>query len=203
MNILMPARSGYAFGGEKSLTKQQGPASTDERQGGFTLIEILVVIGIIAILALIVLVAINPARQFALSRNTQRSSNVNAMLNAIGQRMVDNKGVFDGQFTINSVVYTCPDIVTLLTGTPNTPYDITTVANGTNDALGLSKNVDLSCLTPTYIPTFPFDPSKGQWTTNLNYDTAYTVSMDVNQRITICAPTLETSVGNAAICVTR
>ena len=52
------------------------------------------VIGIIAVLALIVLVAINPARQFALARNTQRTSNVEAILSAIGQNMVDNKGVF-------------------------------------------------------------------------------------------------------------
>jgi type IV pilus assembly protein PilA len=63
-------------------------------QKGFTLIEILVAIGIIAILATIVLVAINPGRQFAQSRNTQRVSNVNAVLNAVGQNMVDNKGVF-------------------------------------------------------------------------------------------------------------
>jgi prepilin-type N-terminal cleavage/methylation domain-containing protein len=61
-------------------------------KGGFTLIEILIVIGIIAILAAIVLVAINPARQFAQANNTQRESNVNAILNAIGQYMVDSKG---------------------------------------------------------------------------------------------------------------
>ncbi len=62
------------------------------KKGGFTLIEILVVIGIIAILAAIVIIAINPARQFKQARDSQRTANVNAILNAIGQYTADNKG---------------------------------------------------------------------------------------------------------------
>src|SRR5260221_13434967 len=61
-------------------------------QKGFTLIELLVVIGILAILLAIVLIAINPARQFASANNTKRESDVNAILNGINQYMADNHG---------------------------------------------------------------------------------------------------------------
>ncbi len=60
---------------------------------GFTLIEVLVVIGIIAILAAVVIIAINPAKHFAEANNSTRSANVNAILNAVGQYVVENKGL--------------------------------------------------------------------------------------------------------------
>lgn len=141
-------------------------------QQGFTLIEILVVIGIIAILAAVVIIAINPARQFAQARDSQRQSNVETILNAIGQNMADNKGVF-----------TCGGSAHVIA---SNPIDIKT---GSSEDLA-------NCLVPTYIPTaMPFDPtaSGAHWKDPSDYDTGYFVSMDSNKRITVSAPSAEIS----------
>ncbi len=156
-----------------------------KKTAGFTLIEILVVIGIIAILAAIVIIAINPAKQFAQARNTQRQAGINSILNAVGQRIADNKGVFAGTFG----AYTCAG---LTAGTARTNVD--NAAGGTG--------VDLSCLVPTYIPVLPTDPDQTGITAP---DTGYDISVDATGRITVyAAKAAEPAIpGSTEIFITR
>ncbi len=149
--------------------------------------EILVVLGIIAILASIVILAINPGKQFAQARNTQRQANIEQILNAIGQRMADNKGIFAGAFEAHDTTYTCPSI-----GATST---IVYTGGAGSTAAG-----DLSCLVPTYIAAFPVDPVAAEGS-----DTGYSVSM-AQGRVQVCAEAAadEETIPNAgAICVKR
>ncbi len=129
-------------------------------KSAFTLVEILVVIGMLTVLFAIVLIAINPARQFSQANNTQRRSDVSAILNAIHQYSADNKGDL-------------PDGIT---------STATNIGSGTTD-------IDIcAALVPTYIAKMPVDPTAGAYTDCTDYDTNYNVSKSAsNNRVTVTA----------------
>lgn len=135
---------------------------------GFTLIELLVVIGILTILLAITLVAINPSRQFAQANNTQRRSDVNAILSAIHQYGADNNG----------------DLSALGIGS-------TTPATDIADDTAVAAMCAL--LVPTYLAELPVDPVSGTYTDCVAHDTGYTVASSTGNRITVSAPSAELS----------
>lgn len=143
-------------------------------QKGFTLVELLVVIGILATLLAITLIAINPARQFSQSNNTQRNSNVNAILNAVHQYGADNRGALPAGIT-------------------------TTVQNIANTGADICADI-----ITRYMAALPRDPSiSGGNITDCTaaYDTGYTiVTSAADNRITVAAPNAELG---ASITVTR
>ena len=135
-----------------------------QNKKGFTLIEVLVVIGIIAILAAVVLVAVNPARQFKLARDSQRTSNVNAILNAIHQNMAEHRGIF------------------VCSGTAKDLPASTTIMR---DGGGLGDIA--TCIIPDYISAMPFDPATttAHFTSISDYNSGYDLFKDNNGRITV------------------
>lgn len=147
--------------------------STLFRSSGFTLIEILIVIGLIAILAGVALVAINPARQFAQARNAQRVSNVHAILSAIGARYADTQGVFSDNFGC----------------APIPADDYRAIGNS-----GVQEYDLRTCLVPTYLPELPVDPVTGTNTCttaeclNEVYSSGYQIRQTSESgRVSICS----------------
>ena len=143
-----------------------------KQRQGFTLIEILIVIGLLAVLAGVLIVALNPARQFSQARNAQRWNNVDTIISSIIANTTDNKGTF-----------TC--------AAGAIPTTSTDMAVGTG-------NYDIGpCLVPTFAASLPNDPSAtgAHWTSPTDYDSGYSVSRDATSgRITVTAPAAELGV---------
>jgi type II secretory pathway pseudopilin PulG len=140
---------------------------------GFTLVELIVILGIITILASITLVAINPARHFGQSRDAQRRNDVTQILNAVNHYMADNNGSYP-------------------TGITSTPTEVA------DDGIDICSD-----LVTTYIAEMPVDPTNGSWTDCSDYSTDYLISVSASDsRITVTANT-EDIAADGTITVTR
>jgi len=148
-------------------------------QQGFTLLEVLLVVAVIAILAGIVIIAINPGKNLADTRDSQRKADVNTIINAVYQYTLDNSGVLPPAGAGVGITTTATEICK---------------TGGTCTTL-----VDLGVLTTNgkYIVAIPSDPK-----CPTNCDTngvGYKIAKDANNRLIVSAPGAE----SGTISVTR
>jgi prepilin-type N-terminal cleavage/methylation domain-containing protein len=133
---------------------------------GFTLLEILLVVGIIAILAGIVIVAINPSRQLATARDTERRSDLKQINNALLQYYIDNQK-FPNSFVNNNLTEICN--------------------SGSGDGLSCPEGtIDLSILVPKYLSAIPADP-KGSTAAISGYQ----IALSSSRKLYLKAPNTE------------
>ena len=157
------------------------------KKSGFTLLEILLVVGIIAILAGIVILAINPTKQLGDTRNAQRRSDVLTILNAIYQYSIDTNGNVPASITGTDGV--C--------GTTTTYANVIATSTATSSSLAAvelySTLVGSAAASSTYLVSIPKDPLA-------TLTSGYNVTKTTSGRVTVCAPLAENS---ASISVTR
>lgn len=135
---------------------------------GFTLIELLVVIAIISLLSVVVFVALDPVKRFADARNATRYSDINSVLTAIHEYIVDNKGALPTGLTTNMAE---AQLGTCTTG------GATLCTGATASCVNLSTPLVKS------LKSMPIDKGTGASSST----TGYSVTVDANNIVTIKA----------------
>lgn len=136
--------------------------------------ELIIVIGIIAVLALIVAANINPTKNLAEARNSQRRSDVGVLMNATHQYLLDTGAL--------------PTTIPLVT--------LKEICKGGAAGLPCSNGVRLTVLSGTYLAGIPVDPLAPLTGTG----TRYYISKDTLGRVTIVSAYAER---NESIFLTR
>lgn len=142
---------------------------------GFTLIEILLVVAILSVLSVVVYVALNPAGRLADTRNARRFGDVNNILTAINECIVDKDGI----------IADCG----LSTSMAETELGTCTATNDSCTTSTLSNAcTDFSTELAAYLKSIPQDPLN----TNA-VNTGYTIAVDDNNLVTVKACRAENS----------
>ena len=140
---------------------------------GFTLMEIMLVLGVIGILAAIVITAINPTQQLADARGADRRLSVRELENAIVQYIIDGNAVGGVPNGISGAIPICQDTATGATCTGAGGYDLSALTtNG------------------TYIVNIPIDPNETGSTLS-----GYRIYL-VGSFVKVCSPVLDTTCGS-------
>jgi len=144
---------------------------------GFTLIELLVALTILVILAVSVYVALNPAQRLKDAKDARRSSDVDSILTAIHQYIVDNKGSMP------------PNMPTVLQGEQqigSSPTNATVcpAVVGTSCTGMATGCANLGADLPKYLASMPIDPAAGSIDLT---NTGYSVKRDANGIVTVKA----------------
>ncbi|OGC56113.1 hypothetical protein A2797_02000 [candidate division WWE3 bacterium RIFCSPHIGHO2_01_FULL_48_15] len=147
---------------------------------GFTLIELLVVIAIIAILAAVVFVALDPVKRFADARNSTRISDVNSVLTAIHEYIVDNGGALPTGLSTGMAE---TQLGTAAAGCTTTP--------GGNACGTAAACTDISTPLAKYLLTIPRDPSIAAAPGDR---LGYSVAVNANNIVTVRACNAENGV---------
>jgi prepilin-type N-terminal cleavage/methylation domain-containing protein len=137
---------------------------------GFTLIELLIVIGIIGFLAAAILVAVDPVKRIQDARNSKRWSEVNAILNAILTKQVDDRAIYDGETAVGNAPIITHDTYSQVIVRDDTGIVCNQIGNRPGcpqqlDISGANKNCVANIgtdgngkLVPKYIAEIPTDP---------------------------------------------
>jgi type IV pilus assembly protein PilA len=147
------------------------------KKSGFTLIEMLVVITILSIFAVIVYAALNPAQRIKDSKDAKRSSDIDTILTAVHEYIIDNRG------TLPSGLSTTEQQI----GTMSTGCTINGGAGRCNT--GSNSCYDLASAIPGYIASNPIDPKTGASSSA----TGYTIVSTSTGIVTIKACNTDTS----------